>query len=493
MQIEILPHISQVEATCVFVMFIDEFPTQISFKFPNEEIDALINQTIEHQQHYGKQGEINLLHFSVTPSKIYNVLFVGVGKYSELTTDRVRNAAANTARIAQRQKIESIAFHIDNLLKFKTSILSQTIVEGVILGTYEFKYYKNSFTNSFLHKIQLCTSDIVNGRVGADKGKIIAENVNFSRDLINHPANYMTPHQMALEAKKLITSNLDLKVLDLADIEREEMAALIAVAQGSNQLPKMLVLKYTGNPSDTHFTAFIGKGVTFDSGGISIKPSENMGTMKGDMAGGAAILGALSAISKLNLKVNILGIIPCVENMPSGHAYRPGDIISSMSKKTIEIISTDAEGRLILADAITYARKLGVKQIIDLATLTGACMVALGDITSGLITNNDELSDRILQAAYQTDEKMWKLPNFSEYTDLIKSDFADLKNSGGRWGGAITAGLFLKEFAEDTPWVHIDIAGTANCDKPNGYKTKGATGVGVRTLVHFAQMLEDDY
>ena len=220
--------------------------------------------------------------------------------------------------------------------------------------------------------------------------------------------------------------------------------------------------------------------------------SENMGDMKGDMAGGATVLGAISAISKLKLDVNIIGLIPCVENMPSGHAYRPGDVISSMSKKTIEIISTDAEGRLILADAISYAKKLGVNQIIDVATLTGACVVALGNITSGIISNNSNLCKKVLDSAEEAGEKMWEFPHFEEYKELIKSDIADLKNSGGKWGGAITAGLFLGEFAMDTPWVHIDIAGTSDIAKDKNYQSKGATGVGVRTLIYLAQTLYDD-
>ena len=265
------------------------------------------------------------------------------------------------------------------------------------------------------------------------------------------------------------------------------MHALLSVSQGSIQLPKLIIIKYMGDTNSKHLTAFVGKGVTFDSGGISIKPSLNMGEMKDDMAGGAAVLGAMAAIGQLKPKVNILGVIPCVENMPSGQAYKPGDVICSMSGKTIEIISTDAEGRLILADAITYANKLGATQIIDIATLTGACVVALGSVTSGLITNDVNFCRQVLQAVADTGEKVWELPNFSEYKKDIQSNIADLKNSGGRMAGAITAGLFIEEFVENTPWVHIDIAGTANIEKEDGYNLKGGTGVGTRTLIQLAQ------
>ena len=300
----------------------------------------------------------------------------------------------------------------------------------------------------------------------------------------------MTPTKMAWHAGEIAKQyGLELSVLEREDMKNNGMGALLAVAQGSIEAPKLIVLKYLGNPGEQEIVAYVGKGITFDSGGISLKPSQNMDEMKGDMAGGGAVLGAMLAIAQLKPKINIVAIVPCTENMPSGSAYRPGDIITSMSGKTIEVVNTDAEGRLILADAITYAKKLGATKIIDVATLTGACVVGLGSFYSGVITNNRDWLEKITTAARQTGEKMWELPNDEEYLGQIKSSIADLKNSGGRPGGAITAGLFIGRFAGKTPWVHIDIAGTSDTDKEKGYNLKGGTGVGVRTLIQLATTL----
>jgi leucyl aminopeptidase len=262
------------------------------------------------------------------------------------------------------------------------------------------------------------------------------------------------------------------------------MGALLGVAQGSRQPPKFIILRYKGGDSGEIEIALVGKGITFDSGGISIKPSEKMDEMKGDMAGGAAVIAALSAIAQLKPGINVIGLIPCTENLPGGGALKPGDILTNMSGKTIEVISTDAEGRLILSDALSYARKLGVKSIVDVATLTGACRVALGDICSGAFSNNRELADKVIAAGKEAGELIWEMPMFDRYKEQNKSDIADIKNIGGRWAGAITAAQFLAEFVCETPWVHLDIAGTFLNDKEQGYLVKGATGVPTRTLVN---------
>jgi leucyl aminopeptidase len=273
-------------------------------------------------------------------------------------------------------------------------------------------------------------------------------------------------------------------------IERDEarelgMDAFLGVAQGSQQPPKFIVLHYNGRGPDENDIALIGKGITFDSGGISIKPSEGMGDMKGDMAGGAAVMAAMGAIAELKPKVNVMAVVAATENLPGGTALKPGDVLKSMSGKTIEIITTDAEGRLTLADAISYARKQGARTIIDVATLTGAIEVALGNICTGVFGNNQDLVNRIIAAGEQAGERAWQLPMLEEYKEQNKSNVADIKNSGGRPAGSITAALFLAEFAGDTPWVHMDIAGTSDTDKERGYLVKGATGIPVRTLVNF--------
>ena len=453
-----------------------------------------LSTLISEQSHCPNYGEVTTLHtWGAISAK--RVMLIGMGKQSELTIDKIRALSGIAMRAAQKLHAASVATIVPTLdkNKYPLQIITQAMVEGALLGAYQFNYYK-----TILPKPDLITEFIIIEneeenfsilKKSVHFGKTIGESVNMARDLVNHPAKYMTPSQLALQAQEIAEqAHLEIRILDEIDMKKEQMHALLSVAQGSVEPPKMIVLQYMGDQGSQEITAFVGKGVTFDSGGISIKPSLNMGEMKGDMAGGATVLGTMLAIGQLKPKINVLGIIPCTENMPSGHAYKPGDVISSMSGKTIEIITTDAEGRLILADAITYAQKLGATQVIDVATLTGACVIALGNTASGLITNHAGFCKQVLQAAEDTGEKMWELPNFPEYKEQIKSDIADLKNSGGRMAGAITAGVFIEQFVNhDIPWVHIDIAGTADRDKESGYLVKGGTGVGVRTLIQLAQ------
>jgi leucyl aminopeptidase len=321
---------------------------------------------------------------------------------------------------------------------------------------------------------------------GLRLGRILAGAAIMARDMANEPANYMTPTDMAGKAAEVArTSGLRLTVIERDEARELGMDAFLGVAQGSQQPPKFIVLHYNGRGPDENDIALIGKGITFDSGGISIKPSEGMGDMKGDMAGGAAVMAAMGAIAELKPKVNVMAVVAATENLPGGTALKPGDVLKSMSGKTIEIITTDAEGRLTLADAISYARKQGARTIIDVATLTGAIEVALGNICTGVFGNNQDLVNRIIAAGEQAGERAWQLPMLEEYKEQNKSNVADIKNSGGRPAGSITAALFLAEFAGDTPWVHMDIAGTSDTDKERGYLVKGATGIPVRTLVNF--------
>ncbi len=308
--------------------------------------------------------------------------------------------------------------------------------------------------------------------------------------MVNEPANYMTPSSMAEIATSLAKSyGLELEVLEREQMQKLGMGALLGVTQGSRQPPKFIVLRYQGGDSAQVDLALVGKGITFDAGGISIKPSEGMVEMKGDMAGGAAVMAALGAIARLKPRLNVIALVPCTENLPGGEALKPGDVLTAMNGKTIEIISTDAEGRLVLADALSYAGKLGAGRIVDVATLTGSCRIALGDGCSGVFGNNQELVDKIIAASAVAGELMWQLPMYEQAKEQLKSEVADIKNVGGKWGGAITAAHFLAEFAGDTPWVHIDIAGTSLSEKDRGYIVKGATGVAVRTLVNLALSL----
>lgn len=437
-------------------------------------------------------GETTIIHtWGAIGAK--RILLLGMGKKSELTTDKIRFLSGMAMRTAQNLHAKSIATILPDLDTKNHDLqdTAQGITEGAILGTYQFNYYKTAKpTPDKIEEFIIIENDSAKNSIvtrGVEEGIITGQSVNLARDLGNHPAIYMTPSQLALQAEQIgRENNLEVDILNQEDMEQEQMHALLSVAKGSTQPPKMIIMKYMGDTNTKEITAFVGKGVTFDSGGISIKPSLNMGDMKNDMGGAAAVLSAMLGIGKLKPKVNILAILPCAENMPAGNASKPGDVITSMSGKTIEIINTDAEGRLLLADAITYAQKLGATQIIDIATLTGACVVALGNVASGLLTNNHALCKKIITAATHAGEKMWELPNFPEYKEQIKSDIADLKNTGGRMAGAITAGLFIEAFTNDLPWVHIDIAGTADSDKDHGYRIKGATGVGTRTLIQLA-------
>lgn len=430
------------------------------------------------------------------------VLLAGAGKAKELTEDKIRSLSAiamRQCRHLQCRLITPLFSSFESINKeFSMQKIVQATVEGTILGTYDFHYYKTNLpADEPISTVYFMYDDItqhINLSECAQQAVIMANAVNGARNLINHPPHYMTPSRMAEHAERLAAQfHFDSFILDQEQMKAEQMDAILAVAQGSSEPPKMIVLTYKGDPDSTDITALIGKGITFDSGGISIKPSENMGEMKDDMAGGASVLGAMEAIGRLCPKTNVLAIIPCTENMPSGNALKPGDVISSQKGSTIEIVSTDAEGRLILADAVHYAIKLGATRIIDVATLTGACVTALGKVASGVLTNNEKLWNILHASSLKTGEKMWRLPLFEEYKEQINSDIADLKNTGGRPAGAITAALFIAHFAADTPWLHIDIAGTANCEKDSGYNPKGASGVGVRTLVEFVRSLETEH
>ncbi|MDQ2938218.1 MAG: leucyl aminopeptidase, partial [Acidobacteriota bacterium] len=321
---------------------------------------------------------------------------------------------------------------------------------------------------------------------GVERGKIVGEAVNFTRDLANEPGAYMTPTIMSERARQVATEfGLSIDVLDEARMEQEGMGSLLSVARGSDEPGKLIVLKYTpqNGVESEGLLSFVGKGVTFDSGGISLKPGENMELMKYDMTGGATVIGAMLAISQLKPPIPILGVIPCAENLPSGKATKPGDVVRAMTGKTIEVINTDAEGRLILADAIAYAKKLGATRIIDMATLTGAVSIALGDVHAAVLGTDQELIDEIIVAGKEAGEKFWQLPLDKEYSKQIKSDIADIKNVGGRRAGTITAAAFLKEFADGVSWAHLDIAGTAWGEDAKPYRAKGPTGIAVRTLI----------
>lgn len=461
----------------------------------DQALDGAISHLIRRGEIKGKLKEATLLH-SLGKLPAERVVVIGLGKKKELTLDKVRQAVAEACRLLRRKNAGNIAITPvgAGLVGISPETAAQTIAEGALLGLYTFRQHiTKKPEHGEIKRLTIVGADKAEVALleqGSRKGRILAEAANLARDMVNEPANYETPAQMADTAAEAAKSyGLEVEVLEREQMQELGMGALLGVAQGSEQPPKFIILRYKGGKSSDIDLLLAGKAITFDSGGISIKPSEGMGEMKGDMAGGAAVIAAMSAVAQLKPNINVTALVPATENLPSGRAVKPGDVLTAMNGKTIEIISTDAEGRMILADALSYASTLKAKRIVDVATLTGACMVALGKICSGAFANNQELANAVVTAGNEAGERIWQMPMFEEYKEQNKSDVADIKNAGGRYGGAITAAQFLAEFAGDTPWVHLDIAGTNMTDKEQGYLVKGATGVPVRTLVNLVLAL----
>ena len=434
----------------------------------------------------GKAAEFTLLH-NPAGAAAARVLLAGAGKAGRFDSAELRKLVGASVRFLKKKKVLSAAVLLEGI---RTGAeFASAAVEGAILGDFEPDRHKTGNDKTALASFTVvCPNGTADLDAAVLRGQVLAESQNFTRALANEPANLLTPLKMAAAAREMAQEQgLECEVLERGDLERLGMGALLGVAQGSAEPPALIVLRYRppAAASAAHL-GLVGKGVTFDTGGISIKPSEGMEKMKYDMCGGAAMIGAMRAIAQLKPPLAVTAFIPCVENMPGSRAQRPGDIVTAMSGKTIEVLNTDAEGRLILADALAYARRLGCTHLVDAATLTGAIVVALGHIYTGVFSNNDAMRDRVLRAARAEGERMWPMPLDDEYKEGLKSPFADLANIGTRWGGAITAAIFLKEFAEDTPWVHLDIAGTAYLDEPQPNMPKGPTGLPVRTLVRLA-------
>ena len=447
-------------------------------------LGGTIAQLIKQGDIKGKLNEITLI-YSSGRLPAGRVAVVGLGKKKELNTNKLRGAFGEACRYLRGKGAATIASGIPDS-DIEIDAAAQSMTEGAVLGLYAFRKHITKKENGFgeIKEITITGGEKRRMERAIQKGKIIAEAASMARDMVNEPANFLTPAEMAEAARKLAKEyGLRVEIFEREKMKELGMGGLLGVSQGSQQPPRFIVISYRGRTSAGLDVALVGKGITFDSGGISIKPSEGMADMKGDMAGGASVMATIRALAQLKPAINVTALIPATENMPSGTAMKPGDIITAMNGKTIEVLNTDAEGRLILADALSYANKLGAKAIIDVATLTGACQIALGKITSGLFTNNQSLLDRVIEAANDAGEPAWQLPLFDEYKEFIKSDFADIKNTGNRYGGAITAAKFLEEFVDKTPWVHIDLTGP-DTDKDKGYQVKGATGVPVRTLVN---------
>ncbi|HEV8574836.1 MAG TPA: leucyl aminopeptidase [Dehalococcoidia bacterium] len=458
----------------------------------DRSLDGGISALIAEGEIKGKAGEVTLVHsLGKIPSP--RVLVAGLGKQDKFTTNVIRDLMGTSLRRARGAGATTVAtiLHGAGIAGLDPEECAQAIAEGAVLGTYRFRRYKDNSNGD--DPKEMATISIVEAdkskleavRRGIERGKVLGQAANHTRDMANEPANALPPARFAERAQELAAdAGLDCEVLNVNQLEQLGMGGVLGVGAGSANPPRFIILKYRGGKKNDNGMALIGKGITFDSGGISIKPAAGMEAMKGDMSGGAAIIAAMWAIGKIKPKLNVTALVPTAENMPSGTAIRPGDVLRAMNGKTIEVINTDAEGRLILADAICYARKEKLSPMVDVATLTGAMQVALGPAATGFMANDDSLAAAISKAGDASGELMWRFPLIDEYREGLKSNVADIKNTGNRNGGAISAAKFLHYFAEDTPWAHIDMAGTDDSDKDKGIYVKGSTGIPTRTLIN---------
>ncbi len=471
----------QADALVAFVAQVEEGDE------PDQRVDAwsggLLAELVASGEFSGKKLETTLLH---RPSGVAagRLLLVGTGKPADSTADLARRGAGAAVRLLKAKGVARLAVapaapeHV------------QAIVEGTLLGGFETGVHKTEDVAKGAIEELIVAAD---GDFGAaiEAGRAIATGQNFARGLANEPGNVLTPTVLAGRARDMAeAAGLEFEALDGARMAELGMGALLGVAQGSAEEPVMMIVRYRpAKPAGDIHLGLVGKAVTFDTGGISLKPSPDMDLMKYDMAGGAAVLGAMQAIAALAPPIAVTALVPSVENMPGSAAQRPGDVVKTMSGKTVEVLNTDAEGRLILADALTYAQQLGCNRLVDAATLTGAIVVALGHERAGLFCNDDAWLGQVQRAAEACGEKLWHMPLDQEYKDLLRSTVADLPNIGPRWGGAVTAAMFLKQFGDPAPWAHLDIAGVAWLDENKPDMPKGPTGMGVRTFVELARGL----
>lgn len=485
-------HALDIKGDCLALGCYEKAVMTAVIKLIDKKLNGVIRKLVKEKEFEGKPNQTTFI-YSLGRLSIDKVMLIGLGKKEELTLEKLRQASATITKLAESKGIKKL---MSNLADIKAKGMAakdtgQAVTEGALLSLYKFEQYKTEKNNNKkkLSELILLTENeknVKNMKNSIKIAKKISKAVCFARDLINHPGNTATPTYLAEQARKMAKEfKIKCKILNRPDMEKLGMGGLLGVAKGSHQPPKFIILKYQGTKKNKAPVVLVGKGLTFDTGGISIKPSRGMEEMKTDMSGGAGVMGAIMASASLKLPVNVVALVPATENMPGGSANKPGDVLKTMSGKTIEVLNTDAEGRLILADALTYAERYKPKAVIDMATLTGACVVALGHLATGLMGNDDKLMGAIKKAGEKTGERVWQLPLWKEYDELIKSDIADVKNVGGRGAGTITAASLLKKFASKYHWAHLDIAGTAWTEKPNPYIPKGAVGVGVRLIVQY--------
>ncbi len=487
---------TEVESECLVAVVLDrgeKDKTEAYVASGEKALQDAAAEVISSGEVSSKSFETTLLHH---PAKLKakRLLLLGGGKAKKFSLSELRKLAGAATRTLKSRSLRSFAFLAPDTIKLEDAV--RAIVEGAFIGNFDPDTYKSDRKDQKIDALTI----VARGDQGAllkamEEARVIGESQNFTRELVNEPSNRMTPSVLADHARRMSQQvGLKCEVYGADKIKELKMGAFWGVAQGSDEPPALIVMRYepAGAP-DKPVLGLVGKGVTFDTGGISIKPADGMEKMKYDMAGGATMIGAMRAIALLKPKVKVIGIVCATENMPSGKAQKPGDIQTAMSGKTIEIINTDAEGRLVLADGLCYARQLGCTHLIDAATLTGAVVVALGYANAGVFANDDAMYEQFGKALNRAGEKMWRLPLDDEYKEQIRSNIADIMNTGGRWGGAITAAMFLKEFAEDTPWIHLDIAGTAWMEDSKPWIAKGPSGIALRSLVEFAKEFGDKH
>src|SRR5215472_16714691 len=488
---------AEVDSECLVVVALDHGDKQKNepkLAFKDAVLDKAIAELVASGEITGKAGECVLLH-RPQGLRAKRLAVVGGGKAKYFNSAELRKAAGAALRLLKPKMIKSCAFTLPELQAGAEEAV-RVIVEGAYIGDFDPDKYRSERKDLSMREIAIVAPtglDTVKLQRAMEEGRIMGESQNFTRELVNEPSNRLTPTVLANRAQSMCQSvDLRCEVMGPDKIKELKMGAFWSVAQGSDEEPRLIVMRYEpqGAP-EKPVLGLVGKGITFDTGGISIKAADGMEKMKYDMAGGAAMIGAMRAIALLKPKTKVISIVCATENMPSGKAQKPGDIQTAMSGKTIEIINTDAEGRLVLADGLHYARTLGCTHLIDAATLTGACVVALGSVNAGVFSSDEDAYQHFTRALERSGEKFWRLPVDSEYLELIRSNIADIMNSGGRGGGASTAAMFLKEFAEDTPWVHLDIAGTAWIDDNKSWIAKGPSGIAVRSLVEFVRSYEN--
>ena len=488
----------QTKTACLVIGVYEKGFSDPALKELDQKLGGLLHQAQRNDEFTGKTDQ-QILFQPAGHLPAERVLLIGLGPKSECSLEKVRQASGKAMQQVTERKWGQATFALPLGVKEGARAAHiQATTEGILLASYRYERFLNTESRASRKLPKAVILLIENAaekqvcELAVLQAQKVCRAVMLTRDLVNAPGNLKSPVYLAEQAQKAAgESTLQCKILGQKELVKEGFGALLGVAQGSMREPQLIVLEHHGGSKDEAPVVLVGKGVTFDAGGISLKSADKMDEMKMDMAGGAAVIGTLLAAALLELPINLVGIVPAVENLPSGSAYRPGDILTSLSGQTIEVLNTDAEGRLILADALTYAKRYEPKLVIDLATLTGACIIALGHQATAVLGNDQKLVQSLLNAGETCGERLWQLPLWDDYDQLIKSDVADVKNTGGRPAGTITAAAFLKKFASDFRWAHLDIAGTAWRDKDQPYTPKGGTGVGVRLLVTFLQKLAE--